>query len=661
MTNDHVVLIGIDAYDGGAEASLYGCVNDIDAIQRVLIDRVGIDPSRITRLTSAHTGESHETEVPECQPTLRNIREALERLGGEEVRAGDRVFIYYSGHGTQVQVVTPDGARYVREALVPRDRVVLTRRQYLFDWEINGLLAAIARRTSSVVVVIDACCSTGTTRSSPARSDSKARYLRVDVPHHLPEGHTSPEASSPRGLTSGLLGTVKRCQVVAACLSDERARESQGDDGVRHGELTRALLGELSTVPPESLGTLRWGRIWPGVLARVQRASAAQHPWISGGFARRVFGGPPEDGELGYSVTREGDEYRLNVGSLFGVTRGATLAVYGDEPPVLPAMGSAQERRLRVGEIEVWSATPSFAVAVAVGGPLELPPGARARLLDAGEDAKLRVSVWPRDAVLEGMLGESRLVELVDPSQSSALAVVERGDGAWALTDSVFGTGEGPDEPWLVQVSKKDREHIPALVEHYYWYSLPVRVAKGCQDLPRMLRVSIHDARGASTKSRAEAQELRNFPELPGGETAPYVLEVGEEDDEAAFVCVGVENYADVDLSVALVWCNNGGAVYLLAHRVMIPAGGAHVFWWGDELGSPFPITRTHGHSVCVDHIVALGTTNREASLLHLERPESFEEVMATARRGGFRDVGRKKPRPEVWTSDVTALRLIGR
>src|SRR5262249_1339482 len=44
----HVLLIGIDAYEGGP--SLGGCVNDIDVIQQVLVDRLGVSAGRIKRL-----------------------------------------------------------------------------------------------------------------------------------------------------------------------------------------------------------------------------------------------------------------------------------------------------------------------------------------------------------------------------------------------------------------------------------------------------------------------------------------------------------------------------------------------------------------------------------------------------------------------------------
>src|SRR6476661_6818027 len=46
----HVLLIGIDAYDGGG--MLTGCVNDIDAVQRLLVDNVGVPRTQIRRLAA---------------------------------------------------------------------------------------------------------------------------------------------------------------------------------------------------------------------------------------------------------------------------------------------------------------------------------------------------------------------------------------------------------------------------------------------------------------------------------------------------------------------------------------------------------------------------------------------------------------------------------
>src|SRR5215212_3034712 len=91
----HVLLVGIDAYSGGI--SLNGCVNDIDAIQRVLTKRLHVGADRIKRLTAPQYRVKHETDVPEVPPTRENLLKALEELGSEQnVAPGDRVFIYYS-------------------------------------------------------------------------------------------------------------------------------------------------------------------------------------------------------------------------------------------------------------------------------------------------------------------------------------------------------------------------------------------------------------------------------------------------------------------------------------------------------------------------------------------------------------------------------------
>ncbi len=163
----HVFLIGIDAYDGGG--MLTGCVNDIDAIQRLLIDHVGVTPDRITRLAAPRTGAVHETDVPEALPTLDRLRAEFTRLSSEDVNSADCVFIYYSGHGTQCIVADSSGRRFSREALLPKDKVRGIERRFLFDWELNALIARIAARTPAVTVVLDCCSSAGATRGDLAR------------------------------------------------------------------------------------------------------------------------------------------------------------------------------------------------------------------------------------------------------------------------------------------------------------------------------------------------------------------------------------------------------------------------------------------------------------------------------------------------------------
>ena len=289
------------------------------------------------------------------------------------------------------------------------------------------------------------------------------------------------------------------------------------------------------------------------------------------------------------------------------------------------------------------------------------PPGARARLVKAGEDARIRVSILPPNAAIADELGKSELVELVGKQDTSELQVMQRTDGSWALLDDVFGFGNSPHEPWLVRVSAAEVRAIRELVEHYYWYSLPIRFAKQCQDLPQALRVSLHDASEAKQLTTADAQELHRFPELANHESGCYVLEVEPDGEAKTPVCIGVRNGSSSTIFVTLLGCQTSGLVELLAEKQPIPAGGAHVFWVQETQKEPFYATQPRGHSTCIDRIVAIGTTNRDARLGALAQAKSFEEILHASRGGATKNLGPKKhgPPAELWTSDIVTLRLV--
>ena len=661
----HVLLIGIDAYDG-AGASLNGCVNDIDRIQQSLIERVGIGKDRITRLAAPL--DDHTTGIPEQLPTLANLRAALEELTTDKVRPDDRVFIYYSGHGTQVPVKVEgsNDAPAVREAIVPTDRVNLGgRNRLLFDWEVNALLARIAARTNSVSVVLDCCCSAGATRGDLDSSGSRARFLPLAETYLLRSDEEPPSPTSLRGLADSIPASVSLCQVVAACRDDEKARESEGENGFAQGELTRAILDQLKELPNDvALQDLRWGRIWRAVVAQVAERNPAQHPWLSGGFARRVFGGPPEDGDTGYGVVRKGDSYALQVGTLSGVTEGAEVAVYGNGPAVFPKLGSDEDRAAQAGRLlRVTHAGPSSAEAAAIQEPFDLPPGARARLVNAAPAARLRVALVPHDASIASALSTSPFLVVAEAGMKGDVALEKRSDGAWAVTDDVFGTGEKPGEPTLAIIAPDRLNLATEVLEHYYWYSLPLRLAGNCLDLPKALRVKLLDCNQLPPLSPEDAQNPDKLPqemprEVAAGDLAPYQLKAGDETSGGDRICMLVENTSDVNLDVTLIACATSGQVAVVA-QARIPAHKKHGFWAGDNLGHPFRIWLRHGTDVGIDRIVAIGTTNAEASLWDVETKVTFAEILNPAR--GERELLEDREAPtaqtEQWTSTVTTYR----
>jgi Caspase domain len=639
----HVLLIGIDAYDGGG--MLTGCVNDIDVIQRLLIDRVGVGREQIRRLAAPRTGDQHETDVPESIPTLANMRAALTRLGGDEVSADDHVFIYYSGHGTQCLVEGGDKRRFSREALLPKDKKSGAEYRLLFDWELNALIARIASRTPAVTMILDCCCSAGATRDVGSTGD---RFFPTDVTYELPTG-TATLVDPIRGVAAGL-GSIERCQVVAACRDVERARESVGEGKLAYGELTRALAAGLMAVPDGELSELRWGRIWRDVEAAVRAANSRQSPWLFGSFGRRVFGfGTDEVVDQGYAIVRETSGYRMDVGSLAGVTPGAKIGVYGPEPPSFRPLASPDDLAARKGTIVVTDADRATCTGVAMK-PFDLPEAPRGRLVSVGDPERLQVALSPQDRDLMTALACSSLVRLVQAADAE-LTLVRSGDG-WALVDDVHGTGGNQHEPVLAVIPSDRLDLAREVVEHYHDYQMPLRMARTCRDLPGLLRLWLLDC-GDKEIAAAAAQDP-DLPQLKPGERAPYEIADGGR------VAIVAENEAETKLWVSLFDCAASGRVLLLGVKE-IPKRSKHVFWLNGTLGDPFVASLAEGRTLGVERIVAIGTTRPGVSLSYLERHVSFDHLLDPNRsrhadeRGGQVAV---EPQ-EAWASAMTALRVV--
>lgn len=652
----HVLLVGIDAYTG--VEPLNGCVNDIDRIQRLLVDKLGVPRDRILRLAAPRSDGQHEIDVPEELPTLANLRAALDQLASEDVERGDRVFIHYSGHGTQATLVDANGRAHQREALLPTDHRRGLDRRYLFDWELNARLARIAQRTDAITVILDCCCSAGATRDALDPSSARVRYVRSIEPVSLPSEQLPAEGLGARGIA----GKVQVCQVIAACLDDERARESDASGGRVHGELTRALADLLDEVPAEDLAELRWGKIWRALVAAVSAINPAQHPCMWGGFARRVFGGPVEDGDAGFGVTRDGDMYRIDAGALSGVTERALVAVYPSTPLVLPAIGSAEDLGALSGVLRVTRATRARAEATAASRPFDLPIGARGRLIEAGLDARLIVALVPHDDALANAIDASPLLALTSqagdggpPGEAPDVTLVRRADGAWAITDDVFGAGEVEGgEPVLAVIPPDAIQRARAMLEHYRSYSMPLRLAKGCSDLPRALHLRVLDCNGMAPLAPEQAQHP-DLPEVRPGASAPFDLRARKGGAAGDKICFVVDNRSDVGLRVALIECQASGTVHILG-QVKLAAHTEHAFWFGEELGVPFEATLPEGRDMGVDRLVLIGTTDLEASFRHLAVPQSFDHIL----RGTIGSTKRgREEHVDQWTATVTALRMV--
>lgn len=647
--SDHVLLVGIDAYK--KVEPLRGCVNDADAIEEIFLDRLSVPASAITKLVAPHPGSTRRPRLPEDEPTSEKLRAALESLAGEQVSQGDRVFIHYSGHGTQV---LPRGSRVAREALVPVD--ALAGGELLFDHEINGLLRRIAARTEDLTIVLDCCCSAGATRSVLHPEGSAVRFCRIEDGASLPLRHRGIEPQA--GLLAPFDPSDPGFVVAASAQSSEAAHEGRDGRGVRHGAFTAALLDWLAREPDERLRALRWVDLWQAIRMRVTSTFPGQHPCLVGRAERRLFGGPFRLQDPGYPIREVEGRYRIDAGTLVGLGPGAKVAVYGPSPAFFPPLHSAEDRAARRGLLHVESATPAFAMASPIGGAERIAvEGARGRLVEPGRADALVVGLDPFDADLSRWLESEAAISVVPAGERGGpeveVFVGRSPDGRHWIGDEIYGfvrsTSEG--EAPLAWVPAGDRASLLRGLLHSARYNLPLRLARRSRGSPGVLRIRVLDARDAGMLAPEELAD----PPLPEVEADPdgrhrYRLVDGQP------VCFSVENRSPAPLFAQVINCSASGRVEILgATQLEIPPRRRQAFWLRGHLGRAFPCRVSAGRESNVERLVVVGTASPEVDLGYLRVKESFAEAIAAATREMVPD---DEPDGE-WVAEAVGVRIV--
>lgn len=647
-SNYRAVLIGIDDY---SQKPLRGCVNDIDQIERILHDRLEVPSERITRFAAPRSDAVPPAPPSSLRPTRDEIRKFLNRLAGE-VRSDDLVFLYYSGHGSQV--TTKLNRHWIaREALVPMDYWngdEPQRHRLLYDFELNGLLARIAERAGDLTVVLDCCHS-----ASATRGEEQDRFLEIrevqDLSSQVPPGGEEDLARD----ASSLVPASAVHMLVAACKASERAYEVEPDDSKPHqGAFSRALVQILEATKRQPLADLRWWDIWSLLVDRVSSFNSLQHPELGGRGERRLFGGPWAPRDLGYLVSKAaGKRFQIAAGTLTGLSEGAEVAVYGAVPDLFPAPGSTEDHDARIGLLRVEKAERSSCTAVSVNGSMKLPPGARGRLVKPGEADRLTVSLEPSDPGLAARL-QACDIDTFPPGSSEAEAHIRREGNLLHLGDEIYGDGRDP----LVSFPAAEPGLAEAVLSHYARYRQVLRLHQRCVgDLTGALKIKLLDCRNMpklALKSEVQSPRLPQFPIDP-----KWGYKIREREGFA----IRIDNRAQDDLHVFVLNCAGSGRVEYLGHAE-IPARSIHVLWCDQVLGKPFYPGVGADRQEIFDRLVAVGTTLPDQDLSYLKIDESFAKVI---QRHRDRDRGpeardtmdhSEQPSIEKWASDMVTLRI---
>jgi Caspase domain len=367
----YALVIGCDCYldnqlPEGSYPSLRGCVRDATRVEEFLRLRAGLKNANLIRLTSTAGPDGRPVEPAKKRPTYENIVNAFRELTAR-AKAGDHVYVHYSGHGGQCPTIVPKskGPGATDEALVPIDIGTKTAR-YVRDVEVAKLLKEMTAKKLLVTVVLDSCHSGGATRAV-RRADDPTGIRGVDfvdrserptdslvgTVEELEAANATAEATRGMGQTRGMTPTdaaANGCVVLTACRPFELAREFMFDGGPSQGALTYWYLKLAGT----GTAGLTFRTIFDQVVKRIHDQFPAQTPMLFGDPDRAVLAGTKLPVTPAIPVTAvSGSAVTLGAGEAAQVEVGIEYAIYPPTANVLTAANrSAAVRVTAVGPNE---------------------------------------------------------------------------------------------------------------------------------------------------------------------------------------------------------------------------------------------------------------------------------------------------------------------
>ena len=419
----HALLIGINKYPNfRAEKQLFGCVNDVDAMAKILQENFKFPANNVVVVRNE-------------QATQLGIRSEMKQLIAR-VGPGDIVVLYYSGHGSQMTDLHQDEASGKDNTIVPYDSARWNKpNRDILDDEIHLWLAQLTQKTPYVTLIFDCCHSGSMARDAfgdrerwiPV-DDRPAEQLQWDVTGS-PLLDAS-EASQSRGTRdvgpSGWLPRGDGYVLLAGSEDVESSWElttSANEGAITHGALTYFLIQELRQTSPGTTYREVYERIHPLVTAKYPR----QHPQIEGKQDREIFDTHEvEPLRFVAVVERSGDTVRLAAGAAHGMTIGSQWAIYPQGTKSVDLTNNAS--RLGLAEITHVRAVSADAKLNEAAEPDNIKPGCYAvEYAHNYGDMQLKLAIAPAPQGYEdnvrglcNLLQASRLLHLNSDSEEHA-------------------------------------------------------------------------------------------------------------------------------------------------------------------------------------------------------------------------------------------------
>jgi hypothetical protein len=564
----YALFVGIDNYQ--AVSDLRGAVQDVKAIETLFTERLGDSLDAVTLL------DGHATRAA----IIDGFRTHLCRAG-----AGDFAFFYYCGHGSRGRVpvewekLEPSGKL---QTLAPADART-TGVWDLADKEVNALINEVTASGAEVVVVTDACHSSGNTRGvGDETADSKVGVARQTaasgtartLDNFLPEAQAlyAPDKLKAEGPPQ------PRHIAIAACQNNEVAKEFPVPPP---GEGCRGAFSLAFEETVKALGPLAsYVDIVNAVKMKVRDRAADQVPslYFTGGADghNRFLGG--HAGRIDLTINSDEDkQWWLSAGAIAGIPTPAEghateVAIYergafdGATPPPTPLATAVvtdllhQRARLKPSPSDALElGTQYLGVITQLGGAAALQV-----VIRAAEGANAAAQ-----RVRDDLTGRSPLFEVVD--RAGAVPVI-----TLAVSDEavqVNGTDGAPLQGLDYALDRAGMEKLTATCIHLAnWQRL--------HDLqPKDSR--LNDSVGielipVAAGEHAPADDARPHPASNGTVSLSYA------DDVPPRIQIRLRNDSNERLYVALLDLTDSFKSSKL-FADWIPAGGT-TYWGGGRV-----------------------------------------------------------------------------
>lgn len=239
---DHALLVGCTEYENlGARSLLKGCVNDVTLINERLQSVLGIAKDNVQVLAGWPDEQA-------ARPTRQNIMSGLRGLTAKAQR-GDRVLLFFAGHGTLQRDRNGDEDDGFDEVFLPADVGRKANRRGVIensisDDEIYGVIESLLKNGVQVCMLSDSCHSATLARGNGERTRGidPEEFGVEDKQELVGRGSRQDYANGDRVQSGGFVGLY-------AVQADEEAIEKQITvDGkkVSHGVFSWSLACALS-------------------------------------------------------------------------------------------------------------------------------------------------------------------------------------------------------------------------------------------------------------------------------------------------------------------------------------------------------------------------------------------------------------------------------